>query len=294
MSVSLGSSARDACAELELLGERVLLERRGVDGDSRRAAALFAELDGEVDALGVGGADLWVETGRRRYPLRATHRMIRGVRRTPVVDGIGLKTSLESQVVRTLVEEVDEGCARGRVLLTCAVDRFGLARAFLESDYEVVFGDAMFCLGLPIPLRGVETLNALAALFMPLGSRLPSRLLYPTGAKQHRIVPRFGKWYAWATVIAGDCHFIKRHLPANLEGKVIVTNTTTRDDLALFRERGVRCVLTTTPVLNGRSFGTNAVEAALTAAAGLKRALTPEEIPPLIRRTDIGHAVFWP
>jgi hypothetical protein len=62
-------------------------------------------------------------------------------------------------------------------------------------------------------------------------------------------------------VIAGDCHYIKRHMPDDLRGKVIVTNTTTPDDQQLFKALGVKFLVTTTPVLDGRSFGTNMMEA---------------------------------
>ena len=58
ISVSLGSSVRDKKGQITLLGEIVELERRGCDGDIPRARALFKELDGQVDALGVGGIDL--------------------------------------------------------------------------------------------------------------------------------------------------------------------------------------------------------------------------------------------
>ncbi|MCP5095537.1 MAG: quinate 5-dehydrogenase, partial [Chloroflexi bacterium] len=63
VSVSLGSSTRDKVVEIELLGEQVRIERRGTDGDVEKATALFTELDGQVDALGVGGIDLWVLMG---------------------------------------------------------------------------------------------------------------------------------------------------------------------------------------------------------------------------------------
>lgn len=76
-------------------------------------------------------------------------------------------------------------------------------------------------------------------------------MLYPTGEKQDKIVPKYTKWYDWATVIAGDCHYIKRHMPDNLAGKVIVTNTTTPKDMQMFKRHGVTHVLTTTPVLDG-------------------------------------------
>ena len=58
VSISLGSSKRDKRVQLELLGELVVIERIGTDGDMERAAQLYRELDGQVDAFGVGGADL--------------------------------------------------------------------------------------------------------------------------------------------------------------------------------------------------------------------------------------------
>ena len=60
VSVSLGSSKRDKAVEVELLGTTVHIERIGMDGDMEKAAQKFKELDGKVDAFGVGGADLGV------------------------------------------------------------------------------------------------------------------------------------------------------------------------------------------------------------------------------------------
>ena len=70
VSVSIGSSRRDHRVEMELLGERVCIERRGTDGDLGRAAQLIRELDGKVDAIGLGGMDLYIFAGGRRYVLR--------------------------------------------------------------------------------------------------------------------------------------------------------------------------------------------------------------------------------
>jgi hypothetical protein len=67
-------------------------------------------------------------------------------------------------------------------------------------------------------------------------------------------------------------------MPERLEGKVIATNTTTPEDVELFRQMGVKYLVTTTPVLEGRSFGTNMMEAALVAVAGKGRVLTQEEL----------------
>jgi hypothetical protein len=64
-----------------------------------------------------------------------------------------------------------------------------------------------------------------------------------------------------------------------MDGKTVVTNTTTAKDVEIFRGRGVRYLVTTTPRFSGgRTFGTNATEAALIAASGKGRRLTNDEL----------------
>ncbi|MCG9894579.1 MAG: hypothetical protein MH204_03775, partial [Fimbriimonadaceae bacterium] len=85
VSVSLGTSKRDKVSEIELLGERFRIERRGTDGDRAAFRRLMEELDGQVDALGIGWADRWVVAGDRRYAFREVEGLISGVKKTPVV-----------------------------------------------------------------------------------------------------------------------------------------------------------------------------------------------------------------
>jgi hypothetical protein len=63
---------------------------------------------------------------------------------------------------------------------------------------------------------------------------------------------------------------------------VIATNTTTPADVEFFRQAGIKYLATSTPVLDGRSFGTNMMEAALVAVSGKKRCLTQAEISSLL------------
>ena len=136
----------------------------------------------------------------------------------------------------------------------------------------------MFGLDIPIAIHKISQLKTLAALLMPIAGRLPFEWIYPTGEKQEKRTPKWEKYYQWATVIAGDCHYIKRNMPYDMKGKVIVTNTTTPDDVENFRKAGIKYLVTTTPVLDGRSFGTNMMEAALVAASGKGRPLTWPEL----------------
>jgi hypothetical protein len=225
--------------------------------------------------------------GEHRFALKAAQKMVKNVHQTPVVDGTGLKMTLERNSAQVLVDELGADYRSGRVLHTVAVDRYGLALGFFEIGYETVCGDLMFSVGIPLPIRSLRGLHILGRALVPIIARLPIDVLYPTGEKQDEIIPKFTKYYEWATVIAGDCHYIKRHMPDDLSGKVIVTNTTTPKDMELFRERSVKYVMTTTPVLNGRSFGTNMLEAAMTAVAEKNRPLTFEELDAMLDELNL-------
>ncbi|MFQ6102147.1 MAG: quinate 5-dehydrogenase [Anaerolineae bacterium] len=287
VSISLGSVTRDKKITIALLGEEIALERIGTDGDVEKAIQLYNELDGEVDAFGVGGIDLGMTVAGRYYPLHDAQKLVAGVRQTPVVDGGGLKQTLERGIAQFIEQEIGDEVQPKRALITAGVDRYGSAVSFDEAGYEIIFGDFGFALGLPIPVRSLRGLRILARILLPILGRLPLEFLYPTGEKQEETVPKFGKWYAWATVISGDCLYIKRHMPERLDGKVIATNTTTPADVEAFRQRGVRYLVTCTPRLEGRSFGTNVMEAALVAIAGKGRTLTTDELQKMLELLDL-------
>lgn len=280
VSISIGSSKRNKAVEVNLLGEQVSIERIGTDGDMEAAALKYKELDGKVDAFGVGGADLGAIVEGKFYPFHSVQKLVRYVKKTPVVDGGGLKNTLENKAAPFLDKKIGDYInSRGRkVMITAGVDRWGLSKSFVEAGYETVFCDLMFVLGVPIPIRSIKGLRTLAALLIPVVTLFPFEWLYPTGEKQDERKPKYVEWYQWATVVAGDCHYIKKHMPDNMQGKVIVTNTTTPEDVELFRKCGVKYLVTTTPVMEGRSFGTNMMEAALVAISGKGRPLTWDEL----------------
>ncbi|OGO10234.1 MAG: hypothetical protein A2Y93_14955 [Chloroflexi bacterium RBG_13_68_17] len=284
VSVSIGSSRRDKAVEVELLGERVRIERIGTDGDMEKAARIFQELDGKVDAFGLGGTDLGLRVDDRWYPLYSVRKIVRFIHITPLVDGAGWRNAIESRLAPFVDERLGAEAQPRRVLVTSGADRWGMAMSFYEAGYECIFGDLMFALGLPIRLRTKRSLKVLAALLLPIVGRLPFEWLYPIGEKQEKRTPKWGGEYAWAKVIAGDAHYVKRFMPERMDGKIIVTNTTTEQDTLLFRAAGVHYMVTSTPVLDGRSFGTNMMEAALTAVAGLGRLLQPEELGAMLDR----------
>ena len=291
VSISLGSSARNKKVEVTLGGEQIVIERIGTDGDEKAARRMFAEMDGKVDAFGVGGVELYIRLGEKEYPLRSGITMIKDVRKTPAVDGRGLKNTLEGRVMQLAEPQLDEPLSPRKAMMTLGVDRFGMAQSLVSAGFDTVFCDIMFGLGMPIPLYGLNSLTRLGKILLPIIGLAPISMVYPTGDDQNEIVPKYEKWFKYGSVIAGDFLYIRKHLPDDLSGQSIVTNTTTAADAELLRARGLKYLITTTPVFDGRSFGTNMLEAALTAYAGKGRPLTDAELIALVDELGIAPNV---
>lgn len=267
VSVSLGSSKRNASSTVEVLGEQVTVERIGTDGSIEKAIAMVKELDGKVDAFGMGGIDLFLYAAGKKYHFRTAKQIAAAAVKTPMVDGSGLKNTLERRVVKW----VDQNLVplRGKkVLMPSALDRFGMAETIVECGADTIFGDAMFGLGVNFAIRKLSTLHVIARLLLPVVTQLPFSWVYPTGEKQEQREVKFADRFKWADIIAGDALYILRHMPDRLDGKVILTNTITKENVAELKERGVALLVTTTPNLGGRSFGTNVMEGLIVASAG--------------------------
>ncbi len=271
VSVSLGSSTRDHRARVALLGEEFDVSRTGVDGKLDAAIAKVRELDGKVDAIGLGGIDVYLYAGTKRYALRDGLRLLEAAKTTPVVDGSGLKNTLEREAVRFMREELGIDLRSKKVLMVSALDRFGMAQALVDAGANVLFGDFIFALDLDKPVRDLATFEEMAEKYLPDACKLPFQFFYPTGKKQEQPPePKYPQYYEEAEIIAGDFHFMRRFMPARLDRKVVLTNTVTGSDVEDLRMRGVATLITTTPDFAGRSFGTNVVEAVLVALLGKK------------------------
>jgi hypothetical protein len=291
VSISLGSSVRDKKVQFNLGEQTILMERRGCDGDEKKARALFAELDGQVDAFGVGGVEMYVRVANKRYGLRSGLTMVKDVRQTPCTDGGGLKMVLERNVFQLAEPLLNQSLSPRKAMMPLAVDRYGMAESLNRAGFEIVFCDLMFALGLPIPIRGLKQLRLAAALLIPIFGLAPISMIYPTGQSQEVNQPKYEKWFNYGPVIAGDFLYIRRHMPTDLSGKIIITNTTTDKDVELLKERGTAWLITSTPRLDGRSFGTNMMEAALIAYAGKDRSLTDDELSAVVDDLDLQPSV---
>lgn len=292
VGISLGSSTRDHVVTVELKGEKYKIERIGTDGDMKKMVERIAELDGQVDAFGLGGMDLYIYAVDRRYVIRDAKRIVKAAQKTPIVDGSGLKNTLERRAIEYLVSHTDLFREPKKVLLMCAMDRLGMAQALEAAGCKMTYGDLPYVLGLPIPLKSLKSLAVIARVLAPPVSQLPFTMVYPTGEKQTENKPRFTQYFDRNEIIAGDFHFIHRYMPKELPGKTIITNTVTSSDVEFLRNSKAKTLITTTPEMEGRSFGTNVMEALLVCMAGGTHELNEDQYNQLLIDLDLKPRIL--
>ena len=270
VSVSIGSSQRDHKVELNFRGEDIIIERIGTNGNIQKAIEIIKELDGKIDAFGMGGIDVFIRTSDKKYIIKDSLPIKDAAKMTPMVDGSGLKASMEKELPKFIDENIMRLKGK-KVFILTAVDRYGMAVGFEEMGCQLIIGDVMISLGLNIPIYSLKRLEKIASIAAPIVCRLPFEMLYPTGKAQNegeRSSGKTDKYFHEADIIAGDFHYIKRHLPSNTKGKILVTNTVTEDDVQWLKEKNIKTLITTTPDLSGRSFGCNVIEALAVAMIG--------------------------
>lgn len=279
ISISLGSSKRDHTFPTTILYQDYLIQRIGTDGNFQKFRQLLEECDRDpkVVAIGLGGTDLHLIFEDIRITLRQTANLIKGIK-TPCLDGSMIKYILEPKIIMDLAEKDDFPQIKGKkVLVVSAVDRFGMTMTFRQLGCQILYGDLIFSgikipifnIPIPIPIKNYWIFKQIARLMLPFAANKPINELYVIGKNQEETGREdFSRYYHWADIIAGDWHLIHRYLPDDLEGKIIITNTITPENIQSLRRRNVKWLVTTTPEFGGRSFGTNVIEALFVAILG--------------------------
>ncbi|HEU4323553.1 MAG TPA: hypothetical protein VFS21_10440 [Roseiflexaceae bacterium] len=250
VSICLGSSRRDYHIHTTLLGQRIELRRIGTDGDVARAAVLVREHDGRVDAIGLGGLTPVFRVGEARYPHSEAVRIAAAARRTPVLDGGGIRAMLEPWAVDEAERLLCGVFGQRRALVTSGLEHYPLAQALVRHGAELRFGDPVFRFRLPfLPApRTLARLEFYAAAILPIAALLPYRLLHPSRLAKEGRRPR-AALFRWADVLAGDFASIRRFAPLDLRGKLVLTDDPSPEEVADLRERGVAALVTMTPPL---------------------------------------------
>lgn len=284
LGISLGTSCRDHKSVIEVGGQKISIERIGTNGDFKKARQLLEEYDEKVEAFGIGGIDITLGFYRNRYIVKDALKLIKGIK-TPIFDGNGIKHILDRHSLEYFTRKYKVDWKRKEVFQVCASNRYGMAQFFEDHKCKMTYGDLIFGLKLPIPIHSFSFGQFISKLVLPIATKLPHSFLYPIGNNQKTRNPRFIKYFSQANVIAGDYHYIYKYSPDNLSGKTIITTTTTKKDIQIMKDRGVACIMTTTPEIGGRAFGSNILEAVLFSYSG--RVLGEKEYGDLLTRLKL-------
>jgi hypothetical protein len=148
---------------------------------SKKARTTIAELDATSQPL-AGRHRLYVVAGGRRYVMRDAARLAAAAKAHPSWTAAASKT--RSNAKRSPAAGKRTARLQGKsVLLVSAVDRFGMAEALVKQARCGVRRLSVHS-GLPFPMRRLATVRALGALILPVATKLPFKMLYPTGEKQ--------------------------------------------------------------------------------------------------------------
>lgn len=197
LSISVGSSSRDHTTRHVFIGQECELSRQGTNGDFNKAVQRYYDLDGKVDAFGVGGAEFFLKVANKKYYFRDVKRIRKAIKVSKVGDGNGIKGLLEKRAFAALEkylnEKEDKTLKNMPALQTTAVDRYGMGEAMLNAGLDVTFGDFMFALGMSFAVKKLVTVRLLAAILLPVITQLPYAWLYPLGAEQDKARNRNGR-----------------------------------------------------------------------------------------------------
>jgi predicted amino acid dehydrogenase len=246
-----------------MFDEDIRVRRFGADGDAQRARELVRQFDGVADAVGLSGMNIRFAVGHRTYVHRQIEEIASVAHKTPVVDGVHLKGTLERWAIVQVAKEHPGIFSHKRVFVVSGIDRYAMAQVLSTYTPQILFGDPIFHLNLPFALRSFKQLERYADLVLPFLCRAPYGKLRPVSQEQELRTPRGTRYFDQADIIAGDFAYVRSYAPDNLRGKTIIANALSADDLQDLQERGVESVITITPPLDNEHpfIGTNVIEA---------------------------------
>jgi predicted amino acid dehydrogenase len=290
ISINLGPSSDDYAFTTRFFDEEFHIQRLGADGDLERARELVAQFDGQADAIGLGGMSLLFRVGRRTFVHPQIQRIASAVQTTPVVDGAHLKSTLERWAISQVARQQPGIFDYKQIFVLSGIDQYAVAQVLSRFAERITFGDPIFHLNLPIPLRSFEQLERYADWVLPWLFQARYSRLFPVGPEQDQRSSRGAKYFKAADVIVGDITYVRRFASDDLRRKIIVTNAPSAHDLESLEERGVESVITPVPSVGDEQHfvGIDVVEAVFTSLIERPAAeLTDDDYLELVSRWEL-------
>lgn len=244
----------------------VSVEYGGRDVDLTRR--IIANAKGKFDAVALSGFSLTYTVGDRYHRHKKLKSLLAEEESDPtaVCDGIRAKDTIERWLMRRIAEQLEGEIAHRRILVLSAMDRWGVSEVISSLKSSIVYGDFMYNFRFGIPLLSLDQVRRMSPLVLNVVTRAPLDWYFPGARRYGRRLPRWRPAFYWAEVVVGGMTYLKRYAPAQMEGKVVITDIHTDEDVEWLRARGVGTIASLTPVVSGQRISASVMEAALTIA----------------------------
>ena len=236
---------------VRFLEREVEILRQGCGGDITRAEEILRAHDGRVDAIGLEGMPRRLRLAHATRVHPQGHALFECVRKTPVVDGGGVRAGLERWAIK-LAERAQPGIfSQKRVLMLPGLQHVGMSDALGARAQSVRYADPAVFFGLPQILGIGARRTAASAAPATLNGLIETVRQAPWPAPAARVNGgALAKSCDWADILAGNGAMILHHGPRSLTGKTIVADSLSREEVDEFERRGASIVVTLLPPLD--------------------------------------------
>lgn len=296
VSISLGKAEHDYEFTGNFLGKKFQIKRVGCDGNIDLVKKRVKEYDGQVDVIGLGGISAYFKIGNTVHIHQEAQSVIRQAKKTPIADGRGLKSILQSWTVRSINQRLKDLFNYENVLFLSGVAQYEMAQVMQEYTNNFSFCDPLIHFNTPYVLDSINALEYYAAASMPVLTRMPYSWFYPKGWDGDQWKPLLiGKPFEKAEIIIGDYTYIRHYTPSMLPNKIVVTDSVDEAGIALLKKRGVRTIVTTVPDLFKQRIDINVMHALFAAFLDKKpQEITENDYLEIIDKANIEPRVIYP
>ena len=218
----------------------------------------------DYDAVALEGLSYDIRLGKETYRHEHVYRKLQLERYGDrISDGSGLRSTLERYLIKEAADKLRPFISGKKILFFSGLNRYGAAEVLSNYTHRMLFGDMLYGFRLGIPIYYFDNFITHARNLAKAMTKTPANWFWPSTKRTKPITSRFHRYFRRADVIVGGISYFKRYMPKSLKDKVVFTTIHGDEDIDLFAQRGVRFLVSLTPVVDDKYVPLPVLEAGL-------------------------------
>jgi predicted amino acid dehydrogenase len=303
VNISLGNSTDDFNFTSQFMGQNYRILRFGTDGDAGKAADLLQEWDVKADAIGLGYIKFPYSIGPAGLMAKHTKQLYQLGRQlnSPFTTGAALRTVSHEWTIRHLQYKFGNNYFNNaRVFFFSGMINSTIAKVLSEYTPNLKFADPILEDGIPKFLKSYDDLELYArgihGILQWVPSKQFSNYTMPLKAYNEYIVRQAITQAPFAVAPFHDFYkYVGNCGIRELGGKTVITSIAYDDRVKFLRERGVDCIIDTTPKILKRVVSFSVLEAMIMTSLGkTPETLTSDDLLEVISELRMDPRVIFP